>query len=527
VSAASPILSLDNIGKIFGPVAALSGVSLSVESGQVHALLGENGAGKSTLCNVIFGVQQPDSGAMTLEGKRFRPSGPGDSLNAGVAMVHQHFSVVSSMTVVENLMLGRVRGALRRRQFATQILNISQSYGLEIEPHRRIDELSVGERQRVEIIKCLMRNPRLLILDEPTAVLPPTEINAFLSVCRQVANAGCGVVLVTHKLAEITRIADWVTVLRAGSVADSAPMAANSMGKFVRAMVQKDIDALDTTLAASVGVGASTPSKSEADRPPASRKGGKNALTIDAVSFEDRQGVRRLEEITIEVRGGEIVGLAGVEGNGQTELGAILAGLEAPSSGRIFVDETDITGAKAAQVTRAGVGIVPEDRQAVGCILPMTIAENLFLNNLKRFTRFGMLQRAAMGRATETLMQQYDIRASGPRAPMATLSGGNQQKAVLARELSTDGLVFLLAAQPTRGLDIGALAAVYERIREARDRGVGVLLVSSELDELISVADRILVIFRGRIVGEQPASHASREAIGRLMAGEPSERAAA
>jgi ABC-type uncharacterized transport system ATPase subunit len=373
----------------------------------------------------------------------------------------------------------------------------------------------------------LMRTPRLLILDEPTAVLPPTEIDAFLLVCRQVASAGCGVVLVTHKLAEITRIADWVTVLRGGSVADSARVAANSMGRFVRAMVHKDIDALDTTLAASVGVGASAPSSAGAGRPPASRKGGRNVLTIDAVSFDDRQGVRRLEEITIEVRAGEIVGLAGVEGNGQAELGAILAGLEAPSSGRIFVNETEITGAKAARVTGAGVGIVPEDRHAVGCILPMTIAENLFLNNLKRFTRFGMLQRAAMGRAAETLMRRYDVRASGPQAPMATLSGGNQQKAVLARELSTDGLVFLLAAQPTRGLDIGALAAVYERIREARDRGVGVLLISSELDELIAVADRILVIFRGRVVGEQPASHASREAIGRLMAGETSERVAA
>ena len=226
------ILSLDGIGKTFGAVAAVRGVSLSVEQGQVHALLGENGAGKSTLCNVIFGVHQPDSGSMSLEGRSFQPAGPAESLKARVAMVHQHFSVIGTMTVVENLMLGRVHGRLQRGEFAARIMEISGAYGLEIDPHRRVDELSVGERQRVEIVKCLMRNPRLLILDEPTAVLPPTEIDALLSICRQVAAGGCGVVLVTHKLAEIAKIAGWVTVLRAGRVADSAPVAGNPMSRF-------------------------------------------------------------------------------------------------------------------------------------------------------------------------------------------------------------------------------------------------------------------------------------------------------
>jgi ABC-type uncharacterized transport system ATPase subunit len=514
------ILSLDGIGKTFGAVAAVRGVSLSVEQGQVHALLGENGAGKSTLCNVIFGVHQPDSGSMSLEGRSFQPAGPAESLKAGVAMVHQHFSVIGTMTVVENLMLGRVHGRLQRGEFAARIMEISGAYGLEIDPHRRVDELSVGERQRVEIVKCLMRNPRLLILDEPTAVLPPTEIDALLSICRQVAAGGCGVVLVTHKLAEIAKIAGWVTVLRAGRVADSAPVAGNPMSRFVRAMVQREIGTIDKTLAASVGIEAAASSDMGAAKTLPNRSAAPNALTIDAVSFDDGQGIRRLEAITIEVRAGEIVGLAGVEGNGQSELGDLLAGLESPSSGRIFVNDTEITGAKPAEITAAGVGIVPEDRQAVGCILAMTIAENFFLSSLRRFSWLGLLQRAPMMQAAEALMQRYDVRGSGPQARMASLSGGNQQKAVLARELSIAPLVFLLAAQPTRGLDIGAVAAVYEQIREARDRGVGVLLISSELDELIAVADRILVLFRGRVVGEEPVSSASRDAIGRLMAGE-------
>lgn len=504
-----PVLSLNAVDKSFDTLRALNAVSLTIERGQIHALLGENGAGKSTLCNVIFGIHRPDYGSMTLAGDPYRPSDPAHALRSGVAMVHQHFSLIGTMTVVENLMLGRVRGRLARGDFTSRIKSLSQDFGLEIEPHRRIDDLSVGERQRVEIVKCLMQKPRLLILDEPTAVLPPTEIDSLLRICRQVANSGCAVVLVTHKLAEIAKVADWVTVLRAGTVADGAPMAANPMSRFVRAMIGRD-----TAAAALIEGGG------EAEAKPSRRRAGKNALTVDAVNYEDRDGVRRLEDITIEVAPGEIVGLAGVEGNGQSELGAILAGMDAPSSGRVFADDFEITGARPSAITAAGVGIVPEDRHTVGCILGMSVADNLLLGQLRRFTRFGLLRRSAMAKEAKTLMQRYDVRAPGPEALMSTLSGGNQQKAVLARELSLDPLVFLLAAQPTRGLDIGAVAAVYQRIREARDRGAGVLLISSELDDLIAIADRILVIFRGLIVGEQPASIAARESIGRLMAGQ-------
>jgi simple sugar transport system ATP-binding protein len=505
-----PVLAIAGISKSFDALPALDAVSLTVEQGQIHALLGENGAGKSTLCNLIFGIHQPNSGAMSLAGETYRPTGPAHALKSGVAMVHQHFSLIGTMSVVENLMLGRVRGRLFRKPFAERIAALSHQFGLAIDPHRRIDDLSVGERQRVEIVKCLMHKPRLLILDEPTAVLPPTEIDALLKICRQVADSGCAVVLVTHKLAEIAQVADWVTVLRGGKVADGAPMAGNPMSRFVRAMIGRD-----AAPSGSENLAGPAPQKR-----PGYRRSAKNALTVDAVSYEDRDGVMRLSDITIEVGRGEIVGVAGVEGNGQSELGALLAGMQTPSSGRVFVDDIEITGATPAAVTAAGVGVVPEDRHAVGCILGMSVADNLFLGQFNRFSRFGLLRRNAIAQAATALMQRYDVRASGVGALMSTLSGGNQQKAVLAREMSLDPLVFLLAAQPTRGLDIGAVAAVYQRLREARDRGVGVLLISSELDELISNADRILVIFRGRIVGERPASVAAREAIGRLMAGE-------
>jgi len=514
------ILTLSGVTKHFGPVAALTDVSLTIERGEVHCLLGENGAGKSTLCNVIFGVHQPQAGAMRLNGEPFRPADPAESLACGVAMVHQHFSVIGTMTVVENLMLGQVHGRLPRRAFAGRIAAISRAYDLAVDPDRRVDDLSVGERQRVEIVKCLIRDPVLLVLDEPTAVLPPTEIEALLAVCRKVAASGCGVVLVTHKLAEIAKIADRVTVLRQGRVVDSAPMAAADMGRFVHAMVQRDISSLGQGLAASVGVdnraGASVETRPRLRPCP----GGKDALLVDAVSFVDPQGVQHLDAITIEIRRGEIVGLAGVEGNGQSELGAVLAGLETPSAGRVFIGDREVTGAKPKVITAAGAGVVPEDRHASGCILEMSVAENLFLGDLRRFSRAGLVRRGPMAAAAADLMRHHDVRAAGPLAPMSSLSGGNQQKAVLARELSIDPLVFLLAAQPTRGLDIGAVEAVYARILSARAAGAGVLLISSELDELIAVADRILVIFRGRIIGEQPAHPSARETIGRLMAGE-------
>ncbi|MBI3628672.1 MAG: ABC transporter ATP-binding protein [Candidatus Rokubacteria bacterium] len=522
-SAGSVLLKLDGLTKRFGAVTALDDVSLSIDAGEVHCLLGENGAGKSTLCNVVFGVHAPDAGQMHLEGRPFRPTGPADSLSAGVAMVHQHFSLVPTMTVVENLMLGRLDGVLKRRDFAARVRELGATYGLEVDPDRRVAELSVGERQRVEIIKCLIRDPRLLVLDEPTAVLPPEEVAALLAMCRRVAAAGRGVILVTHKLAEIARVADRTTVLRAGKVVESVTMKVADMRALVRAMVGRELVSIDRMVAVSLGMEAAghagPPPRPARPAPANVRTRRDDALMVDGVSYRDHGGALRLDRVTLIVKPGEIVGIAGVEGNGQSELAAIIAGLVCPTGGRIFVGGRELTRRSPGEVTAAGAGIIPEDRHAIGCIEEMTVAENLFLGALGRFTRFGLLRRRAMGEAAAALMHEFDVRGSGPGAPMKSLSGGNQQRAVLARELSLDPLVFLLAAQPTRGLDVGAVDAVYGRIFAARENGAGVLLISSELDELLAASDRIIVLYRGRIVGELPAEAGNREAIGSLMSG--------
>jgi simple sugar transport system ATP-binding protein len=521
----SPILELNGLNKNFGASPALTDVSLTVRAGEVHCLLGENGAGKSTLCNIVFGFLQPDAGCMRFRGRSFQPSSPADCLTAGIAMVHQHFSVIESMTVVENLMLGRVRGPLRRKDFSEQIRRVSRNYQLEIEPDKLISDMSVGERQRVEFVKCLIRNPRLLVLDEPTAVLPPTEIDSLLKICRLVANDGCGVILVTHKLAEIAAVADRTTVLRGGRIVKSVAMKDADTSQLVRAMVGRELEALDKVMASSLGMEADPASERTVSASP--HRNVANALLVEDLVYRDREGATRLEHVNLNVAAAEIVGLAGVEGNGQSELADIVCGVVTPTTGRVSVGGRDLTGQSPRGVTAAGVSVVPEDRQGAGCILSMSVTDNLFLGDLDRFCRFGILRRGAMNKASSALMRDNDIRAAGPQAPMRSLSGGNQQKVILARELSRKPLLFLLAAQPTRGLDVGAVEAVYKRIRSARDNGAGILLISSELTELLAVADRIVVMYRGRIVGECPASSGYREKLGSLMSGQAATRTVA
>jgi len=514
VSETRPLLALENLGKRFGSLQALADISLDFHAGEVHCLLGENGAGKSTLCNLIFGVYRPDAGLMRFASREWDPAGPAEALDSGIAMVHQHFSLVPRMTVVENLMLGQTRGLLHHRAFANRISEIADRFGFSLDPEAVVGELSVGERQRAEIVKCLMREPRLLVLDEPTAVLPPGEIGALLDICRRVADSGRAVILVTHKLAEIARVADRVAVLRGGRLVAEAEMAIADMGSLVRAMVGREVKSLDVALAETGEPDAAAPAVDVGDAPPPPR-----ALVCDGLTVRDHHGTTRLDNFTLEIRAGEIVGLAGVEGNGQSELGMVLAGLLPPTAGRFFIGDAELTAAGAAAVTAAGGGIVPEDRHAVACVTAMTVAENMYLNKLDRFTRFGLLRRAALNAASRDLMRAFDVRAAGPEVPFSGLSGGNQQKAVLARELTLDPLTALVAAQPTRGLDINAVEAVYRQIRAAARRGVGVLLISSELDELIAVADRIVVLYRGRVVGERPAKAEERAAIGGLMSG--------
>ncbi len=518
------LLELAGITKRFGAVLALDDISFDVSRGEVHCLLGENGAGKSTLCNLIFGVHRPDAGRIVFDGRPFAPAGPIDALRHGIAMVHQHFSLVNTMTVVENLMMGRAHRVLKPREVITRMQRLADEYQLEVDPRRVVRDLSVGERQRVEIIKCLLSDPQLLVLDEPTAVLPPEEVDSFLTICRRVADSQRAVILVTHKLAEISKVADRTTVLRQGRVVETVAMAGADMRALVHSMIGHEIHTGDGVLAATLGLAsASAPDTNEnsptLDVAPRDMDADLPALELKGLSFRDADGVTRLDDVNLTVHAHEIVGIAGVEGNGQSELGAILAGLTAASAGRMLVGGIELTGASPKDITAQGVGIVPEDRHAVACISELTIAENLCLGQTKRYTRFGLLNRSAMSHDAAALMHEFDVRASSPDAPMSSLSGGNQQKAVLARELSLEPLRFLLAAQPTRGLDVSAVEAVYSRIQAARDRGLGVLLISSELNELIAVSDRVAVIYRGRIVGEMAGNVANRAAIGAMMSG--------
>ncbi|MCK1411525.1 ABC transporter ATP-binding protein [Bradyrhizobium sp. CW4] len=512
------LLELSGLTKRFGTFTALDDISLAIERGEVHCLLGENGAGKSTLCNLVFGVHQPDSGTMMLGAHSFQPRGPAEALQRGVVMVHQHFSLVPNMSVAENLMLGRANAVLKPQGIIVRMEQLAAEYGLEIDASALIEHLSVGERQRVEIIKCLLGDPQLLVLDEPTAVLQPDEIDALLAICRQLALSGKSVILVTHKLGEISRVADRTTVLRQGRIIETVTMAGADIRSLVRSMVGRDVQSAGSVLAAAVDAEDKVPARqnSHALSP---MSPGEAVVQICQLVYRDSHGVPRLDGLSLTVGAGEIVGIAGVEGNGQTELGLILAGLAVPSEGAIVVGGTPVAGCTPKEITEAGVGIVPEDRHAVACIKELSVAENLFLGAIGKYSRFGLLDKSARRKAAEAMMREFDVRASSPDVLMGSLSGGNQQKAVLARELSLDPLVFLVASQPTRGLDVGAIEAVYNRIRAARDEGLGVLLISSELEELMAVSDRIAVIYRGKLVGELPVGSFSREAIGAMMSG--------
>ena len=512
--AAPAALAIDAVSKRFGALQALEDVSLEVRAGEVHCLLGENGAGKSTLCNIVFGVHAPDRGSLALAGSPFRPRGPAHALASGVAMVHQHFSLVGNLSGLENLLLGRDLRQLAAasddrlgrsgliRSFQRRVEALGARYGLTLDLSRPVEDLAVGERQRLEVLKCLLGEPVLLVLDEPTAVLPPREVAGLLELCRRIAAQGCGILLVTHKLAEIAAVADRTSVLRRGKLVHSSAMGKIQLDDLVRSMVGRELRPLSAL---------------ERSAPPSAARSAA-LLKVEQLGYRDGHGAQRLD-LSLEVRAGEIVGLAGVEGNGQSELGAILAGLLAPSAGRILLDGRDVTGAAPRTLTQLGVAIVPDDRHAVACHLGLSVAENLSLGRLERFSRFGLLRRSALRDAAAPLLAAFDVRAQ-PDDVMRQLSGGNQQKLVLARELSLASLRFLLAAQPTRGLDAGAVEAVYREILRARERGAAVLLVSSELDELLAIADRVLVIYRGQIVGERPGGPDQSEAVGRLMSGQ-------
>ena len=496
-------LELRGITKRFPGVLANDHVDLTVEEGEIHALLGENGAGKTTLMNILYGLYGADEGQLLIDGEPAHFASPGDAIAAGLGMVHQHFMLIPVFTVTENIILGNepteTLGWIDRRKAREKVRELSFQFGLEVPPDAVTEELPVGVQQRVEILKALYREAEVLILDEPTAVLTPQETEELFEVMRSLKDGGKSVIFITHKLKEVLAVADRITVLRGGRVAGEAEPATASEADLAAMMVGR---AVQLTV----------------ERPPA--KPAEPVLQVEELVVLDDRGHVAVNGISFEVRAGEIVAVAGVQGNGQTELVEALTGLRPTRSGRILLDGRDITGATPNQIIDAGVGHVPEDRQNDGLIISFSIADNLVLDAFDRppFARGLVRDFAAVAAAATERATAFDVRTPSIDIPASTLSGGNQQKVVVARAVSRK-IKLLIASQPTRGLDVGSIEYIHERMVAERDRGVAVLIVSPELDEVLALGDRIPVMYRGEIVDIIPSDSAVREHIGLLMAG--------
>jgi len=495
-------LELRGITKRFGPLVANDRINLAVAPGQVHALLGENGAGKTTLMNVLYGLLQPDEGEILLDGKAAAFHSPKDAIAAGIGMVHQHFMLVPVFSVAENVTLGieetnHRTGLLDRRKTRRDVRDLSRRYGLEIDPDAMVENLPVGIQQRVEIVKALVREATVLILDEPTAVLTPAETEDLFRIIRQLKDGGTSVVFISHKLKEVQAIADTITVLRRGAVVGERPPSATE----------------DELAALMVGRNVQLRVSKEAAKP------GEAVLDVTDLTVADETGRVWVDGMSFQVRAGEILGVAGVQGNGQTELCEALMGLRPTAAGQVTLDGRDLTHATPAQRLRAGLAYVPEDRQEDGLIGSFSVANNMVLDQYNRppFASGINLNLGAIASRAAELVTEFDVRTTSAAAPVGTLSGGNQQKVILARELGQEHKV-LVASQPTRGLDVGSIEFVHRRIVEQRDRGVAVLIVSAELDEIYALADRIAVMYEGKITGFRPPTVPAEE-LGRLMAG--------
>ena len=484
------------IVKRFGPLLASDHVDFDVHKGEIHALLGENGAGKTTLMRILYGLYHADAGEIRVGGRPAQIHAPRDAIAAGIGMVTQHFALVAPLTVTENIILGQPGGIQLDMESAhADVLAASGRFGLEIDPRARIRDLSVGQRQRVEILKALYRDANVLILDEPTAVLVPQEVDQLFDGLRLLQQRGLAVIFISHKLHEVMSITNRITVLRHGRVAGSVATANTSTRDLAQMMVGR------VTI--------------PAVKPPEQTQGAV-ALEVHAVRALDNKDVEALRGISLQVRQGEILGLAGVSGNGQVELAQVLDGTRRPTGGRVAVNGRDVTDGDPTTMMRAGVGRIPEDRHA-SVVGDLTVAQNMALEHLDEFRRRGVLDRKKMRSHAETLIAAYQIKA-GPDDRIRTLSGGNIQKVILARVLERNPDV-IVVAQPTRGLDIGATEYVRGKLVEQRGRGAAVLLISEDLDEILELADRIAVIYEGEIVGELTADEATPERLGLLMSG--------
>jgi simple sugar transport system ATP-binding protein len=500
-------LELKGITKRFPGVVANDRVDLTIEEGEIHALLGENGAGKTTLMNVLYGLYGADEGEILLDEQPVHFAGPGDAIAAGLGMVHQHFMLIPVFTVTENIILGteptEALGWIDRRKARAKVAGLSREFGLEVPPDGVVEELPVGVQQRVEILKALYREAEVLILDEPTAVLTPQEIEELFEIMRSLKDGGKSVIFITHKLKEVLAIADTITVLRGGKVVGSTDPAATTEEDLATMMVGR---AVQLTV----------------DKPPAEPK--EPVLRVQDLVVHDDRGHVAVNGVTFEVHAGEIVAVAGVQGNGQTELVEALTGLRQPAAGSIAVDGRELTRATPNEVIDAGVGHIPEDRQHDGLIADFSIADNLVLDTYDRppFAKGVIRDFTAVREAATERVKTFDVRTPAIELAASTLSGGNQQKVVVARAVSRP-IKLLIASQPTRGLDVGSIEYIHERIVAERDRGVAVLIVSAELDEVLALGDRIPVMYRGRIVDTVPGDEATREGVGLLMAGVTAE----
>ena len=498
-------LELRGITKTFGPLVANDHIDLVVEPGQIHALLGENGAGKSTLMNVLYGLYQPDAGEIFVDDEKVSFKGPGDAVAAGIGMVHQHFMLVTVFTVAESVALGyeptKALGRLDLQAARKKVQELSAQFGFDIDPDALIEDLPVGAQQRVEIIKALSRDAKVLILDEPTAVLTPQETDELIAIMRQLRDAGTAIVFITHKLREVKAVADCITVIRRGKVIGQASpestdseLAAAMVGRAVKLSVEKDAPQL-----------------------------GETVFQMSQVSVVNYAGHVDLDHVDLAVRSGEILAIAGVQGNGQTELCRAILGLEPLAGGKMTLDGKDLTKMKVKDRLRHQLGYIPEDRSTDGMIASFSIAENMILDlyDIPPFaTGVNMHPKVVMENASK-LQEEFDVRVTSLQDPISTLSGGNQQKVIVARELSRP-LKLLVASQPTRGLDVGSIEFVHQRIVQQRDMGTAVILVSTELDEVVGLADRIAVMYRGKIVGVVPPD-TPRNVLGLMMAGVSAE----
>jgi general nucleoside transport system ATP-binding protein len=502
------VLEMHGIRKEFPGVVANDDVSFDVRRGEVHALLGENGAGKSTLMNILYGLYRPDAGEIRMHGKPVAFSSARDAIQAGIGMVHQHFMLIPVMTVAENIVLGvepRNGLLLDERGAERRVRDLSERFGLAVSPTALVGEITVGQEQRVEILKALYRGADVLILDEPTAVLTPQEARELFEIVQSLKADGKSIIFISHKLNEVLEIADRITVLRRGKTIDTVPREGATEESLARAMVGRDV--------------LLRVEKTKAEP-------GDVLLAVDDLHVCDDRGIEKVRGVSFTVRAGEIVGVAGVDGNGQTELIEAITGLRKTDGGTVAVAGAVMHGANARRMLDAGVGHIPEDRQRRGLVLEFSIAENIALHDYAKEpdAKWGWLFPQRLVQRARRLIREYDVRGGGPTTRAGGLSGGNQQKVVAAREISRDPKV-LIAAQPTRGLDVGAIEYLHRRLVDERDHGRAILLVSLELDEILSLSDRILVVYEGEIVGEHEGA-VSEEEIGLEMLGGREEKVA-